>query len=148
MGPGHHQGLGPSGAHLDRVGVEPRRGRRQRTRSVVKALEARALFPTGGRAPLPASPCLESRRTLGGTWLHPEGQGSWSRPLDHWGTQVAGADSLFEQQGRWPEQLREMLYLQLPKEGAKEAGQRRPIALLPMVYRVWAAWQKHRITDW
>eukprot|EP00971_Amphidinium_carterae_P158352 3139194-Amphidinium_carterae.1 len=51
---------------------------------------------------------------------------------------------LFEQQGRWPEQLREMLYLQLPKEGAKEAGQRRPIALLPMIYRVWAAWQKHR----
>eukprot|EP00971_Amphidinium_carterae_P106331 2106230-Amphidinium_carterae.1 len=40
------------------------------------------------------------------------------------------------------------LYLQLPKEGAKEAGQRRPIALLPMIYRLWAAWQKHRVTEW
>eukprot|EP00971_Amphidinium_carterae_P162416 3219579-Amphidinium_carterae.1 len=35
--------------------------------------------------------------------------------------------------GVWPEQLREMLYLQLPKDGAREAGQRRPIALLPQV---------------
>eukprot|EP00971_Amphidinium_carterae_P075750 1496783-Amphidinium_carterae.1 len=31
--------------------------------------------------------------------------------------------------------------------GAEEAGQRRPIALLPTV-RVWAAWQKPRIMDW
>eukprot|EP00971_Amphidinium_carterae_P279337 5545376-Amphidinium_carterae.1 len=31
----------------------------------------------------------------------------------------------------WPPALREMLYLQLPKEGAKNAGERRPIALLP-----------------
>eukprot|EP00971_Amphidinium_carterae_P317819 6318007-Amphidinium_carterae.1 len=54
----------------------------------------------------------------------------------------------FEQQGRWPDQLRELLYLQLPKDGAKEAGQRRPIALLPMIYRIWAAWQKHRVTEW
>eukprot|EP00971_Amphidinium_carterae_P050241 990069-Amphidinium_carterae.1 len=55
---------------------------------------------------------------------------------------------LCEQQGQWPEELRELLYLQLPKEGATQAGQRRPIALLPMVYRVWAAWQKHRINEW
>eukprot|EP00971_Amphidinium_carterae_P112001 2218332-Amphidinium_carterae.2 len=32
-----------------------------------------------------------------------------------------------------------MLYLQLPKDGAREAGQRRPIALLPQVYRLWSA---------
>eukprot|EP00971_Amphidinium_carterae_P320180 6364487-Amphidinium_carterae.3 len=31
----------------------------------------------------------------------------------------------------WPPALREMLYLQLPKEGAKNAGKKRPIALLP-----------------
>eukprot|EP00971_Amphidinium_carterae_P061465 1216714-Amphidinium_carterae.2 len=55
---------------------------------------------------------------------------------------------LCDQQGRWPDQLRELLYLQLPKEGAMEAGQRRPIALLPMIYRLWAAWQKQRIQDW
>eukprot|EP00971_Amphidinium_carterae_P302393 6008734-Amphidinium_carterae.1 len=39
-------------------------------------------------------------------------------------------------------------YLQLPKEGATQAGRRRPIALLPMMDQVWAAWQKHRITEW
>eukprot|EP00971_Amphidinium_carterae_P125320 2482704-Amphidinium_carterae.1 len=27
----------------------------------------------------------------------------------------------------------------LPKEGATKASQRRPISLLPMIYRVWAA---------
>eukprot|EP00971_Amphidinium_carterae_P204827 4064989-Amphidinium_carterae.2 len=32
-----------------------------------------------------------------------------------------------------------MLYLQLPKDGAHDAGQRRPIALLPQVYRLWSA---------
>eukprot|EP00971_Amphidinium_carterae_P003228 63614-Amphidinium_carterae.1 len=36
----------------------------------------------------------------------------------------------FERSG--PQRLRELLYLQLPKEGATQAGQRRPIALLPM----------------
>eukprot|EP00971_Amphidinium_carterae_P303920 6039280-Amphidinium_carterae.1 len=39
----------------------------------------------------------------------------------------------------WPPDLREMLYLQLPKEGAKNAGERRPIALLPQLYRLWSA---------
>eukprot|EP00971_Amphidinium_carterae_P043876 863398-Amphidinium_carterae.2 len=53
-----------------------------------------------------------------------------------------------EQQGQWPDELWELLYLQLPREGATHAGQRRPIALLPMIYGIWAAWQKHRITDW
>eukprot|EP00971_Amphidinium_carterae_P242916 4823288-Amphidinium_carterae.1 len=38
---------------------------------------------------------------------------------------------LCEQQGQWPEVLQDLLYLQLPKDGAKEAGQRRPIAALP-----------------
>eukprot|EP00971_Amphidinium_carterae_P093918 1858619-Amphidinium_carterae.2 len=33
--------------------------------------------------------------------------------------------------GCWPQGLREMLYLQLPKQGAKDAGERRPIAFLP-----------------
>eukprot|EP00971_Amphidinium_carterae_P011711 230580-Amphidinium_carterae.1 len=42
--------------------------------------------------------------------------------------------------GAWPEQLREMLYLQLPsKDEARDAGRRRPIALLPQVYRLWSA---------
>eukprot|EP00971_Amphidinium_carterae_P046951 924573-Amphidinium_carterae.1 len=50
--------------------------------------------------------------------------------------------------GVWPEQLREMLYLQLPKDGAREAGQRRPIALLPQVYRLWSAACKHDVKEW
>eukprot|EP00971_Amphidinium_carterae_P068952 1365113-Amphidinium_carterae.1 len=29
-----------------------------------------------------------------------------------------------------------MLYLQLPKKGAKNAGERRPIAVLPQMYRL------------
>eukprot|EP00971_Amphidinium_carterae_P247336 4911967-Amphidinium_carterae.2 len=39
----------------------------------------------------------------------------------------------------WPPELREMPYLQLPKEGANNAGERRLIALLPQVYRLWSA---------
>eukprot|EP00971_Amphidinium_carterae_P125102 2478732-Amphidinium_carterae.1 len=50
--------------------------------------------------------------------------------------------------GVWPEQLREMLYLQLPKDGAREAGQRRPIALLPQVYRLWSAACKQDVKQW
>eukprot|EP00971_Amphidinium_carterae_P330704 6463872-Amphidinium_carterae.1 len=41
-----------------------------------------------------------------------------------------------------------MLYLQLPKDGALEAGQRRPIALLPQVYRLWSAACKHDVKAW
>eukprot|EP00971_Amphidinium_carterae_P336341 6472663-Amphidinium_carterae.2 len=50
--------------------------------------------------------------------------------------------------GVWPEQLREMLYLQLPKDGTREAGQRRPIALLPQVYRLWSAACKQDVKEW
>eukprot|EP00971_Amphidinium_carterae_P344506 6484941-Amphidinium_carterae.3 len=39
--------------------------------------------------------------------------------------------------GVWPADLREMLYLQLPQDGARDAGQ--PVALLPQVYRLWSA---------
>eukprot|EP00971_Amphidinium_carterae_P257184 5105820-Amphidinium_carterae.1 len=51
-----------------------------------------------------------------------------------------------EETGRWPKAIREMLYLQLPKEGAREAGERWPADLLPQtrcprvegtVYRPW-----------
>eukprot|EP00971_Amphidinium_carterae_P123148 2438481-Amphidinium_carterae.1 len=38
---------------------------------------------------------------------------------------------LIEADGTWPKAIREMLYLQLPKEGARDAGERRSIALLP-----------------
>eukprot|EP00971_Amphidinium_carterae_P260313 5164637-Amphidinium_carterae.1 len=41
-----------------------------------------------------------------------------------------------------------MLYLQLPKEGARHAGERRPIALLPQVYRLWCALCRHDVRAW
>eukprot|EP00971_Amphidinium_carterae_P303204 6024640-Amphidinium_carterae.1 len=53
-----------------------------------------------------------------------------------------------ELMGVWPEQLHEMLYLQLPKDGAREAGQRRPIARLPQVYRLWSAACKQDVKQW
>eukprot|EP00971_Amphidinium_carterae_P205300 4074816-Amphidinium_carterae.2 len=50
--------------------------------------------------------------------------------------------------GVWPQDLREMMYLQLPKEGARDAGERRPIALLPQVYRLWCALCRHDVKTW
>eukprot|EP00971_Amphidinium_carterae_P041045 806116-Amphidinium_carterae.1 len=41
--------------------------------------------------------------------------------------------------------IKEMLYLQLPKEGARDAG---PIALLPQVYRLWCALCKQDLKAW
>eukprot|EP00971_Amphidinium_carterae_P017077 337137-Amphidinium_carterae.3 len=41
-----------------------------------------------------------------------------------------------------------MLFLQFPKDGAREAGQRRPIALLLQVYCLWSAACKHDVKDW
>eukprot|EP00971_Amphidinium_carterae_P054663 1076655-Amphidinium_carterae.1 len=43
---------------------------------------------------------------------------------------------------------REMLYLQLPKDRVREAGQRRPIALVPQVYRLWSAACKQDVQQW
>eukprot|EP00971_Amphidinium_carterae_P351074 6491897-Amphidinium_carterae.2 len=53
-----------------------------------------------------------------------------------------------EEQGTWPKAIKEMLYLQLPKEGARDAGERRPIALLPQVYRHWCALRRHDVKAW
>eukprot|EP00971_Amphidinium_carterae_P008746 171952-Amphidinium_carterae.1 len=53
-----------------------------------------------------------------------------------------------EATGRWPIAIKEMLYLQLPKEGARDAGERRPIALLPQVYRLWCALCRQDVKNW
>eukprot|EP00971_Amphidinium_carterae_P339118 6476750-Amphidinium_carterae.1 len=50
--------------------------------------------------------------------------------------------------GVWLAELHEVLYLQLPKDGAREAGQRRPIAPLPQVYRLWSAACKKDALQW
>eukprot|EP00971_Amphidinium_carterae_P239908 4762723-Amphidinium_carterae.1 len=41
-----------------------------------------------------------------------------------------------------------MLSLQLPKEGAKSAGERRHIALLPQIYRLWSAACRSDVLAW
>eukprot|EP00971_Amphidinium_carterae_P095736 1894684-Amphidinium_carterae.1 len=43
---------------------------------------------------------------------------------------------LHENSRFWQQQLKELLYLQLPKDGATQVGQGRPIGLLPMIYRL------------
>eukprot|EP00971_Amphidinium_carterae_P026180 516378-Amphidinium_carterae.1 len=48
----------------------------------------------------------------------------------------------------WPPALKEMLYLQLPKEGAKNTAQRSPIDLLPQVYRFWLACCRADVLKW
>eukprot|EP00971_Amphidinium_carterae_P051864 1021081-Amphidinium_carterae.1 len=85
---------------------------------------------------------------------------SYARGVDRWGMSdlkllppaavldLAQFLKTVELTGVWPEQLREMLYLQLPKDGAREAGQRRPIALLPQVYCLWSAACKHDVKEW
>eukprot|EP00971_Amphidinium_carterae_P067577 1338164-Amphidinium_carterae.4 len=48
----------------------------------------------------------------------------------------------------WPQDIREMMYLQLPQEGARDAGERRPITLLPQVYRLWCALCRQDVRTW
>eukprot|EP00971_Amphidinium_carterae_P214635 4259568-Amphidinium_carterae.2 len=55
---------------------------------------------------------------------------------------------IVETQGFWPESLRDLLLLQLPKAGAVNAGERRPIALMPVIYRIWASSCKPRLLSW
>eukprot|EP00971_Amphidinium_carterae_P050084 987193-Amphidinium_carterae.2 len=46
------------------------------------------------------------------------------------------------------ELLYSSLYSQLPKEGAKNAGERRLIAVLPQVYRHWSACCRADLMSW
>eukprot|EP00971_Amphidinium_carterae_P055364 1091343-Amphidinium_carterae.1 len=55
---------------------------------------------------------------------------------------------IVETQGFWPESFRDLLLLQLPKAGAVNAGERRPIALMPVIYRIWASSCKPRLLSW
>eukprot|EP00971_Amphidinium_carterae_P191709 3804035-Amphidinium_carterae.1 len=50
--------------------------------------------------------------------------------------------------GGWPADLRETLYLLLPKDGTRDAGRRMPIALLPQVCRLWSAACKQNVQHW
>ena len=51
-------------------------------------------------------------------------------------------------QGIGRQRLRTSSTLQLPKPGATTARTRRPIALLPMLYRIWAATRKWDLQVW
>eukprot|EP00971_Amphidinium_carterae_P298753 5935591-Amphidinium_carterae.1 len=52
-------------------------------------------------------------------------------PLKLWLDSVSSTKLWRLKLGFWPESLRDLLLLQLPKAGAVNAGERRPIALMP-----------------
>eukprot|EP00971_Amphidinium_carterae_P265987 5276304-Amphidinium_carterae.1 len=52
--------------------------------------------------------------------------------------------NVVEAAGQWPQDIREVMYLQRPRD----VGERRPIALLPQVYRLWRALCRHDVREW
>ena len=58
---------------------------------------------------------------------------------------IADLLNAVETQGRWPSSLPGPLGILLPKGGTEDPMDRRPIWLMPMVYRMWAS---HRASTW
>ncbi len=56
---------------------------------------------------------------------------------------------LCEEEGRWPEQLR-IAHVTLLSKGGKPSDklQARPVAVLPLVYRAWAAVRAKQLRTW
>ena len=52
-----------------------------------------------------------------------------------------------EKYHKWPQGLHPIIAL-IPKDGAENEGQLRPIAILPYVYRVWMAVRKSKVKQW
>ena len=53
-----------------------------------------------------------------------------------------------EHNGYWPNNLRGATIVMIPKEGAKGPVDMRPIALLPLFYRIWAAARRKHVRNW
>ena len=70
---------------------------------------------------------------------------SWPRGLIEL---LADFYELVEELGVWPGGLDLNLVAMLPKGGSDEPGDRRPIVLLPVVYRLWAAARAGPLRDW
>eukprot|EP00972_Heterocapsa_arctica_P026493 3902113-Heterocapsa_arctica.AAC.1 len=52
-----------------------------------------------------------------------------------------------ENNDKWPQGLNPIIAL-IPKEGAGNEGQLRPIAVLPYIYRIWMAVRKSKVKQW
>jgi hypothetical protein len=65
---------------------------------------------------------------------------------DSWLAALCELLTSFERAGRWPKDLSRSFVALIPKQGASHEGQLRPIALLPYIYRIWAACRKHSFT--
>ena len=69
--------------------------------------------------------------------------------LRHWKTdfktKLAELLNSVEKTGKWPDTLPGPLGMLLPKGGSDEPLDRRPIWLMPMIYRIWAT---RRARDW
>ena len=61
---------------------------------------------------------------------------------------LADCYELVEELGVWPGGLDLDLVAMLPKGGSDEPGDRRPMVLLPVVYRLWAAARAGPLRDW
>ena len=55
---------------------------------------------------------------------------------------------LCERVGRWPRPLRAGMVALLPKAGKQDPAEMRPIAVLPLVYRIWAAARRPWVRRW
>ena len=69
----------------------------------------------------------------------------WRGPLLDW---VAALLALVEDTGAWPQELCRGETILLPKGGASDPLDRRPITLLPILYRIWAALRAAQFRAW
>ena len=68
-------------------------------------------------------------------------------PEPYW-TLLAELLSECERQASWPDGLRQAAVSLLPKEGESELSAMRPVTILPLVYRVWAAARRGPVKAW
>ena len=112
-----------------------------------------------GLPPFPALEPLEPVATAAGIWTLPWGRApgpeSWTADdLRLWPPHLVSAlVALFravEQFGRWPLGLAAADVVLLPKPGAcaDEVLQRRPVTLLPVIYRLRARLRLHAVDAW
>eukprot|EP00972_Heterocapsa_arctica_P053086 7818333-Heterocapsa_arctica.AAC.1 len=52
-----------------------------------------------------------------------------------------------EKGNRWPARMNPIIAL-IPKDGAENEGQLRPITILPYMYKVWMAIRKKGVKHW
>ena len=69
----------------------------------------------------------------------------WTGSLLEW---MAELLALVESTGTWPTELTRAETVLLPKGGTADPLDRRPITLLPMLYRIWAALRATQFRDW